>query len=147
VIEQTLVIIKPHAVGTGKISAIEARIREAGFAEVMSTGLIAKDETIRRHYHDIAERYGPEVLEQLVTQMTAGILLVTIYERECAVSVMRELIGATDPAKAAPGTIRGDFCNGETLAKAKEEGRAVNNLIHASSSPEEFEREKAVWFC
>jgi nucleoside-diphosphate kinase len=144
--QETLVIIKPH--GMVHREFILGLIQGNGFDLVTSKVLESVDEaTIRAHYHDVAERHGPEVLEQLVQQMTEGPLWVGIFDRAEAITVMRELIGSTDPEKAGPGTIRRILREGnESIALSKAEGRAVRNMIHASSSWEDYWREFKVWF-
>ena len=126
---------------------ILAMLKENGFSLLTGKVLEPDEAMIRAHYHDVAERYGPQVLEQLVQQMTEGPLWVGVFSRADAVNYMRELIGATDPEKAEPGTIRRILREGdESIALSKAQGRAVRNMVHASSSQEEYWREFKVWF-
>lgn len=143
--QETLVIIKPH--GMVHQAFILAMLKENGFGLLTGKVLEPDEAMIRAHYHDVAERYGPQVLEQLVQQMTEGPLWVGVFSRADAVNYMRELIGATDPEKAEPGTIRRILREGdESIALSKAQGRAVRNMVHASSSQEEYWREFKVWF-
>ncbi len=145
--EKTLVIIKPHAIRQNLYDPIIKLIEMTGFEQVAHIWKLASPEEVEKHYHDIEKRHGRDVLEQLISQMTSSRMWVAIFRRDNAVQVMRDLIGATDPAKAAAGTIRNQLAEeGESLALAMSQRRAVNNVIHASASKEDFEREFRVWF-
>ena len=130
--ERTLVLIKPDAVGRGLAGEILARLERRG--------LVLRAGKLLRVGRDLAERHYAEHREkpffgELVEFITSGPTLALVVEGESAVSVVRTTIGATNPASAAPGTIRGD------LALAM-----PDNLVHGSDSPESAEREIALWF-
>lgn len=130
---RTLVIIKPDAVERGLIGAILARL-EARQLRVVAAELRTIDAaTASRHY---AEHEGKPFYEGLVAFITRGPSLVAVVEGpDDAWSVVRAMMGATNPFQAAPGTIRGD------LALATQE-----NLIHGSDSAESAQREIAIFF-
>ena len=130
--ERTLVLIKPDAMRRRLAGEIVSRLERRGF-ELRAAKLVDVDaELAERHYAEHAEK---PFFGELVEFITSGATLALVVEGESAVSVVRSTIGATNPANAAPGTIRGD------LALAM-----PDNLVHGSDSPESAEREIALWF-
>jgi len=130
--ERTLVLIKPDAMRRRLAGEIVSRLERRGF-ELRAAKLVhVEAELAERHYAEHAEK---PFFGELVEFITSGPTLALVVEGESAVSVVRTTIGATNPASAAPGTIRGD------LALAMPE-----NLVHGSDSPESAEREIALWF-
>lgn len=130
--EQSLIILKPDAVQRGLIGPILARLEQRGL-KFAGIKMIQIDEGLaRRHYavHD-----GKPFFKDLVEYITSGPVLVCAIRGNGVIQMIRNTVGATNPANAAPGTIRGDF--------AVEIGR---NLIHASDSPENGEQEVALFF-
>ena len=130
--ERTLLIIKPDAVAAGLIGAIITRFERAGFVIRAMQSLHLTAEQARGFY---AEHEGKEFFERLVAFMTSGMVVVMAAEREGAIQRARNLVGATNSAQAAPGSIRGDFGRDNTA-----------NAIHASDSPESAQRELAFFF-
>ena len=130
--ERTLVLIKPDAMQRALAAEILGRFERRSLT-VRAAKLIRVDrELAERHYAEHAEKV---FFGELVQFITSGPTLALVLEGEGAVAVVRETIGATDPAKAAPGTIRGD------LALSM-----PDNLVHGSDAPETAEREIALWF-
>lgn len=131
--ERTLIILKPDAVQRGLIGPILSRIEQRGL-KLQGLKLMQLDEGLaRRHY---AEHDGKDFFEGLIGYITsAPVVVAVVIGKPGTVDMVRSMVGATHPAKAAPGTIRGDY--------AVEIGR---NLIHASDSPENGERETAIFF-
>lgn len=131
-IERTLFIVKPDAVSRNLIGRILAHVEEKGFriAEARLTRLTR--EQCQEFY---AEHVGKGFFNDLVDFMTSGPVLLTTLERENAVAHLREVIGATDPAQAAPGTVRKLY--------AESKGR---NSVHASDSPASADREVKLFF-
>jgi nucleoside-diphosphate kinase len=130
--ERTLVLIKPDAMRRRLAGEIISRLEQRGF-ELRAAKLVdVESELAERHYHEHAEK---PFFGELVDFITSGPTLALVVEGESAVSVVRATIGATNPANAAPGTIRGD------LALAM-----PDNLVHGSDSPESAEREIGLWF-
>jgi nucleoside-diphosphate kinase len=131
-VERTLAIIKPDAVSQNLIGKIIDRLEEAGFVvrEMRMTRLNESD--ARRFYEVHAER---PFYDSLVAFMTSDRCVPMVLERKSAVSALRETIGATDPARAAEGTIR------QLFAQSVE-----RNAIHASDSPENASREIDFFF-
>jgi len=128
----TLGIVKPDAVATGKTGAIVAHLQKAGFV-LRATRLVRLTRPEAEAFYEVHR--GRPFYNDLVAFMTSGPCLPMALEREDAVAHMRTVIGATDPAEAAPGTIR------ELFAESK-----GKNAIHASDSPENATREVAFFF-
>jgi nucleoside-diphosphate kinase len=131
-VEQTLILIKPDAMQRALAGEILARFERRGLA-VRTAKLVAVDRSLaERHYAEHAEK---PFFGELVEFITSAPTLALVLEGEGAVAVARETIGATDPAKAAPGTIRGD------LALSM-----PDNLVHGSNAPDTAKREIELWF-
>ena len=128
----TLGIVKPDAVATGKTGAIVAHLQKAGFT-LRAARMVRLTRSQAAAFY--AVHAGRPFYGELVDFMTSGPCLPMALERDDAVTQMRNTIGATDPAEAAPGTIRKLF--------AESKGR---NAIHASDSPENAVREVAFFF-
>jgi nucleoside-diphosphate kinase len=131
-VERTLVLIKPDALARGLAGEILARFERRGLTLSEARLVTVDRELAETHY---AEHREKPFFGELVQFITSGPTLAVVVEGESAVPVVRTTIGATNPAQAAPGTIRGD------LALAM-----PDNLVHGSDSPESAEREIELWF-
>ena len=131
-IERTLSIIKPDAVAKNVMGEIYARFEQAGLRIVASKMLQLTDESAGGFY---AEHQGKGFYGDLIEFMTSGPVMVQVLEGENAVALNRELMGATNPTEAAPGTIRADFANSIDA-----------NAVHGSDSPSSAEREVNYFF-
>lgn len=120
--QETLFMIKPDAVKGRKIGLILAKIEEAGFEIVEMRQVRLTADQARRFY---AVHEGKPFLNELVAFMSSGPAVPCRLKRENAVLGLRELIGATDPKEAKPGTIRALYAESKGL-----------NAVHASDSPE-----------
>lgn len=130
--ERTLVLIKPDAMQRRLAGEILGRLEQRGLA-VRAAKLVQVDRDLAgRHYEEHKEK---PFFGELVEFITSSPTLALVLEGESAVTVVRTTMGATNPATAAPGTIRGD------LALAM-----PDNLVHGSDSLESAEREIALWF-
>ncbi|MCH7999205.1 MAG: nucleoside-diphosphate kinase [Chloroflexi bacterium] len=130
--ERTLVLMKPDAMQRGLAGEILSRLERRGL-RIAALRLFQMDEAMaRRHY---GEHEGKPFYEGLISYITACPIIAVVLEGTDAVEVGRRTIGATNPADAEPGTVRGDL--------ALETGR---NLIHGSDSPESAKREIALFF-
>ena len=130
--EQTLVLIKPDAVERKLAGDILARFERRGL-ELRAAKLLTVDrELAEEHY---AEHKEKPFFGELVEFITSGPTLALVVEGEGAIATLRTTIGATNPADAQPGSIRGD------LALAM-----PDNLVHGSDSSESAEREIGLWF-
>lgn len=125
--ERTLLIIKPDGVERGLAQQILDRFTAQGFTVVQRKEMTIPRALAERHY---AEHREKPFYPSLVSYITSGPVVVAVVEGEDAVARARALMGPTDPAKASPGTIRGDF--GESIDR---------NTIHGSDSPESAQRE------
>jgi nucleoside-diphosphate kinase len=131
-VERTLVLIKPDAVRRGLAAEILGRIERRGFGLRAGKLMRVSRELGERHY---AEHREKPFFGELVDFITSGPTWALVVEGEGAIATMRKTIGATNPANAEPGTIRGD------LAMSM-----PDNLVHGSDSPESAEREVELWF-
>ncbi|MEA2139738.1 MAG: nucleoside-diphosphate kinase [Solirubrobacteraceae bacterium] len=130
--ERTLVLVKPDAVERSLTGEIIARFERKGL-RLTGLKLMTVEEALARNHY--GEHEGRDFYEKLVTFITSGPIVAMILVGPNAVCAARQLIGATDGTKAAPGTIRGDF--------ALEMQR---NLVHGSDSPQSALREIQIFF-
>jgi nucleoside-diphosphate kinase len=130
--ERTLILVKPDAFARNLTGEIIARFERKGLRLVALQQLTMTRETAERHY---AEHEGKPFFEELVAFITSGPLVAMALEGEHAVVAARQVIGATNPIEASPGSIRGDY--------AVEVGQ---NMVHGSDSPESGVRELGLFF-
>jgi len=130
--ERTLIIIKPDGVQRGLIGPIVSRLERRGL-RIVAMKMISMSEALARRHYAIHE--GKPFFEPLVSYITSAPVVLMVIQGEGVVEMARKTVGATDPAKAAPGTIRGDF--GVTIGR---------NLIHASDSLENGAKEVDLFF-
>ena len=130
--ERTLILVKPDAFARGLTGEIVARFERKGLRIAAMRHMQVDDELAQRHY---AEHEGKPFFGELVSFITSGPIVAMVLEGQEAIRAARQVIGATNPLEAAPGSIRGDF--------AIEVGQ---NMVHGSDSPESGEREAALFF-
>ena len=168
--ERTLVLIKPDGVQRSLMGEIIRRIERTGLKFVAFKFVVANRQQLVAHYNKddkwflskgqrvVEDRmahnlpidkepieYGKEIIDLIVKFMTAGPILAFVVQGSEAVAVVKKLTGATEPKTSDVGTIRGDFTV-DSYNHSSVQNRAVRNLLHCSESPEEAEREIAVWF-
>lgn len=131
-IQRTFCIIKPDATARGLENEINNIIIQKGFKILASKRLTATRDQFETFY---AEHKGKPFFDGLVEFMTSGPIVVQVLEGENAIQAWRDLMGKTDPAEAAEGTIRKKY--------AESKG---HNSVHGSDSPESAEREINLWF-
>jgi nucleoside-diphosphate kinase len=131
-IEHTFIMVKPDGVARGLVGEIISRFEQKSLTLEKIRKLSIDEELARRHYAEHLEKpFFPELLEFI----TSGPVVAMEWSGESAISVARTVMGVTDPAKADPGTIRGDF------------GLLVTqNLVHGSDGPESAARELEIYF-
>jgi len=130
--ERSLVLIKPDAMQTGLGGVIISHLEKLGL-RVVALKMLHMDKALaKRHY---AVHKGKSFFESLVNYITSAPIIAAVFEGEGAVGVIRKAMGATDPAKAEPGTIRADF--GLNVER---------NAIHGSDSVETAEKEIKLFF-
>jgi nucleoside-diphosphate kinase len=130
--DRTLILVKPDAFARGLSGEIIARFERKGLKLAALRHMTVTRELAERHYAEHAER---PFFGELVEFITSGPIVAMVLEGPEAVTAARQVIGATNPLEAAPGTIRGDF--------AIEMG---TNMVHGSDSPESAAREAELFF-
>jgi nucleoside-diphosphate kinase len=131
-IEQTLILAKADAVVRGLVGDILSRFERRGYTIAALKMLVVDEARAKKHY---AEHEGKAFFAGLVEYITSAPIVALVIEGSDAVEGCRSTIGATNPIKAPPGTIRGDYA--QTIGR---------NLVHGSDSPESAKREIAIWF-
>lgn len=175
VMQRTLVVIKPDGMARGLAGEIISRIERAGL-NIVESKITQPDEELTKEHYPVTdewlmavgqkslgdyEKFGldpvgslgtddPKEIGRMVHQfnmkyLTSGRVLALVFEGNHAVEVVRKLAGATVSLLAAPGTIRGDYSTDSAIL-ANSEKRSIQNLLHASGTVEEAEREIKLWF-
>ncbi len=169
--EKTLVIIKPDGVQRSLIGEVIKRFERLGLKIVALKMIIPEQEQVEKHYlidpdwkKNVGEKAisayekkgiepptkdpeeaGQKVLDGLKKYMSSGPVVAMVLQGAHACSIVRKVVGGTEPLSSDVGTIRGDFVL-DSYQMADTDGRAVRNLIHASGNPEEAEKEIPIWF-
>ena len=130
--DRTLILVKPDAFTRGLTGEIIARFERKGLRIVALKHMTVDEALAKQHY---GEHEGKPFFGELVEFITSGPLVALVLEGEEAVVAARQVIGATNPLQAAPGSIRGDFA----IAVGQ-------NMVHGSDSPESAEREAGLFF-
>src|ERR671926_921939 len=130
--DRTLILVKPDAFARGLTGEIIARFERKGLKIVALKHMTVTEDLAKRHY---AEHEGKPFFGELVEFITSGPIVAMVLEGEQAIRAARQVIGATNPLEAAPGSIRGDY--------AIEVGK---NMVHGSDSPESAQREANLFF-
>jgi len=140
--ERTLVLVKPDGVQRQLVGQILARFEAANFSITALELRYPEQRHIEQHYQ---EHRGKAFFEPLVEYLTDSPVVAAVLAGTDAVNTTRRIIGDTDPATAADETIRGEFGT-DSMQQADEEGRALQNLVHASADSEDAAREISLWF-
>lgn len=145
--ETTFCLIKPDGVRRGLVGEILQRFERLGLKITAMKLLTPSAELAGQHYtyEDIAVRHGEAVRNALITFITSGPVVAFAVEGISAIENVRKICGATEPLKAAPGTIRGDFSH-HTFTATKAAGESIRNLIHSSADANDARRELSLWF-
>lgn len=168
--ERSLVLLKPDTVQRSLVGEVIKRFEQTGLKIAAMKMVVPTENQLLSHYNKddawyerkgkgIAEElksqgkevtkepieYGKDIIRTIVHYMTAAPVVAMIMEGNKAVSVVTKIVGTTEPSTSDVGTIRGDYTV-DSYAHATFENRAVRNLVHQSESPEEAEREIAIWF-
>ncbi len=169
--EQTLVLIKPDGVQRSLIGTIIARLECVGLKLVALKLVTPTRDQADRHYALTEEwmqtvyakakakyeangenfpypdykSYGGSIKDGLVNFLASSPVVAMVLQGEQSVSLTRKLVGATEPASSAPGTIRGDLSL-DTYAMSNKQNRPLRNLIHASGTVDEAKYEMPIWF-
>ncbi len=168
--ERSLVLLKPDTVQRSLVGEVIKRFENTGLKISAMKMIVPTEAQLLTHYNKddawylrkgegiVAEltaqgkeitkepaEYGKDIILTIVRYMTAAPVVAMILEGNKAVSVVTKIVGTTEPATSDVGTIRGDYTL-DSYFHATFENRAVRNLVHQSESPEEAEREIAIWF-
>ena len=168
--ERSLVLLKPDAVQRSLVGDIIKRFELTGLKISAMKMVVPTEAQLLAHYNKTDEwyerkgkgiveelkaqgkevtkepiEYGKDIIRTIVHYMTAAPVVAMIFEGNKAVTVVSKIVGSTEPATSDVGTIRGDYTV-DSYYHATLENRAVRNLVHQSESPEEAEREIAIWF-
>ena len=169
--EKTLVLLKPDAVQRGLTGTIIERLERVGLKIVGLKMVLPTADQANRHYALTEEwmravyekakakyealgqafpfpdhvAYGTSIKNGLIEFLTSGPVVAMVLEGEQAVSLVRKIVGSTEPASSAPGTIRGDYSL-DTYSLSNTQNRPLRNLIHASGNVEESAQEVPIWF-
>ena len=130
--QRTLILVKPDGVQRNIIGEVISRIERKGLKVIALELRTIETDTAHSHYAEHAEK---PFFGELVDFITSGPLVAIVAEGERAIEAFRALAGTTDPVKAAPGTIRGDYAL-----------QVAQNIVHGSDSPESAEREIKIFF-
>lgn len=168
--ERSLVLLKPDTVQRSLVGEVIKRFEQTGLKISAMKMVVATEAQLLEHYNKddawyerkgkgVVEElksqgkeidkepieYGKDIIRTIVRYMTAAPVIALIMEGNKAVSVVTKIVGTTEPSTSDVGTIRGDYTL-DSYSHATFENRAVRNLVHQSESPEEAEREIAIWF-
>lgn len=168
--ERTFVILKPDTVQRSLIGEVIRRFEKTGLKCTAMKMIVPQEEQLLAHYNKNDEwflkkgsrivedlvaqqlpitkepiEYGRDIIRTIVHYMTAAPVVAMVWEGNQSVAVVTKIVGTTEPTTSDVGTIRGDYTL-DSYAHASYETRAVRNLVHCSESPEEAEREIAIWF-
>lgn len=168
--ERTFVILKPDTVQRSLIGEVIKRFERTGLKCTAMKMFMADEARLLQHYNkddawflkkgtriveDLtaqgrpvekeAIEYGKDIIRTIVHYMEAAPVVAMVWEGNASVAVITKLVGTTEPTTSDVGTIRGDFTV-DSYSHSSYENRSVRNLIHCSESPEEAEREIALWF-
>lgn len=168
--ERSLILLKPDTVQRSLVGEVIKRFEQTGLKITAMKMIVPTEEQLLTHYNKSDEwyekkgkgiveeltqqgktvdkepaEYGKDIIRTIVNYMTAAPVVAMILEGNKAVSVVTKIVGTTEPSTSDVGTIRGDYTL-DSYFHATYENRAVRNLVHQSESPEEAEREIAIWF-
>lgn len=142
VVERTFVMIKPDGIQRQIVGELISRFERVGLKLVGMKFVHVERDFAKKHYSDLVNKPFYPGLEDL---LVSGPVLAMVWEGAKCISFVRKMVGATEPATALPGTIRGDYAH-MNYARADGKNIALPNLIHASDSPENAEKEIHLWF-
>ena len=171
-IEKTLILLKHDEVSRSLIGKIITRFEETGL-KIVALKMIWPDEHLAKNHYFLDEQWAQNVFEKTKTSyeidnkkfpykdamelgkqiqswnmkfLREGPVVATVIEGPHAIEIVRKMVGSTEPKASPPGTIRGDFAMIESYAIADKNARVLRNLIHASDSTQNADREIALWF-
>lgn len=171
-LERSLVLIKHDGVVRGLIGKIISKLEETGL-KIMGMKMVWADETLAKNHYQLDEEWAKNVFKKTkkthekegkkfeygdhmkfgaliqkwnIDFLREGPVVAIVVEGPAAIEITRKIVGHTEPKQAAPGTIRGDYAMVESYQVANTKKRVLRNLVHASDSKENGEREIDLWF-
>ena len=171
-LERSLVLIKHDGVIRGLIGKIITRFEDIGL-KIIGIKMLQANEELGKNHYILDKEWAKNVFEKTKTTheregktfhftdymefgaliqqwniqfLREGPVVALVVEGPGAIEIVRKLVGSTEPRQAAPGTIRGDFAMVESYALANDKQRVLRNLVHASDSVKNAEREIDLWF-
>jgi nucleoside-diphosphate kinase len=146
-LENSLVLVKPDGVFLGHIGDVISRLEQAGLRVVASKMVWITEELAGRHYFDLEKRRGKQIFNAAVEYLSMGPSMALVVQGTSARARVKQLVGATDPAESAPGTIRADLSM-INRTDALEAGIPLFNVVHCSSpdDPSEAAHELGLYF-
>ncbi len=146
--ERTLIVLKPDTVQRGIVGEILSRFEKVGLKIVGNKMLQPSYDHYYHHYENIGKmvsRRGQKAFDVTLSMMNSGPVVAFVLEGIEAVSLVRKMVGATEPKSALPGTVRGDYAH-MSFGHADANDVGIPNLIHASGDVAEATEEIAHWF-
>lgn len=146
--ERTLIIFKPDAIQREVVGEILTRFEKAGLKIVACKMLRPTQEQFHKHYEEIGKmitRRGQKTFERTMKYVTESPVIAMVLEGVEAITLVRKMVGTTEPKSAAPGTIRGDYAH-ISFEHADDLDVGVPNLLHASGDADDAKKEIAHWF-
>jgi len=143
-IEETLVLIKPDALERGLVGEIIRRFEAAGLRIQNIRWASLSRALLEKHYADLNSK-NPRAFDRNTRYLVGKDAVALVLAGANAIGKVRLLIGPTEPASAAPGTIRGDLSS-DTIRIADSQDRGLHNLVHAADSADSAQKEIALWF-
>jgi len=147
-VERTLIILKPDTVKRGLVGEILTRFERAGLKIIGAKMVQPSADHYYHHYENISKmisRRGQKAFDVTLEMMQDGPVIAFVLEGVESVELVRKMVGTTEPKKALPGTIRGDYAH-VSFAHADQENKGVPNIIHASGDEKEAKEEIKHWF-
>ncbi len=147
-LQKTLIVLKPDAVKRNIVGELISRFEKVGLHLQAMKMIQPTEEHLYDHYETIgqlASRRGEEILKINTDFMRSGPVIAMVREGVEAIEVVRKMVGSTEPKSALPGTIRGDYSH-LSFGYTDKNNAWLTNLVHASATPEEAEKEVSLWF-
>ena len=141
-IEKTFVMLKPDAVQRSIMGKIITRFEDAGL-KVIGMKMVWVDQDFSKKHYEV--HVGKSFYAGLEKYVTEGPVVAMVIEGISAIETVRKIVGPTEPKSASPGTIRGDFAH-HSFNYTDSHGKSIRNLIHASGTGKEAEKEIKLWF-
>jgi nucleoside-diphosphate kinase len=146
--QSTFIMLKPDAVRRGLVEPILSIFKENGYQIIRKKEMMVCRELILKHYEEVIQKVNQAYFQQAILDTFEGQKVIALEigkDADQVIEDVRALVGATDPVKADPSSIRGRFKD-DSLEVAMKEKRTLRNLIHASDSIDNAKQEMHLWF-